>query len=73
MKLCKTCKHSSKDMYMPFDTCCRSVRVEQVDLQTGDKILGGWRSTRDEREPGRIMARLTGSCGKEGRFWEAKL
>ena len=33
--------------------------------------------TRDEivemaREAGRIMARLTGRCGKEGRFWEAK-
>lgn len=72
MKLCKTCKHSHTTLYVPFDTCCRSVRVKGIDLRTGDKIFGGWRPTRDEREPGRIMARLTGSCGKEGRFWEKR-
>ena len=72
MKLCKTCKHSQTAMYVPFDTCWRSVQIKGVDLRNGDEILGGWRSTRNERNPGRIMARLTGSCGKEGRFWEAK-
>ena len=72
MKLCKTCKHCHTAMYAPFDTCYRSVRVKGIDLRNGDETLGGWRSTRDEREPGRIMARITGSCGKEGRFWEAK-
>ena len=72
MNLCKTCKHSHTAMYVQFDACCRAVQIKGVDLRNGDEILGGWRSTRDEREPGRIMARLTGSCGKEGRFWEAK-
>ena len=72
MKLCKTCKHSRTTLYVPFDGCYRSVRVERIDLRTGDEILGGWRSTRNERNPGRIMARLTGRCGKEGRFWESK-
>ena len=68
MKLCKTCKHS----HVAPCTCCRSVQVKGVDLINGNNILGGWRSARGEREPGRILARLTGRCGEEGRFWEAK-
>ena len=73
MKLCKTCKHSHTAMYVQFDTCCRSVRVKGINPVTGDEIIGGWGSTMNEREPGRIMARLAGMCGKEGRFWEAKI
>lgn len=72
MKFCKDCKHSHRSMYVPFDTCSRSVRVIKIDLRTGDEIIGGWRSTRYERAFGRIIARLSGMCGKEGRFWEAK-
>jgi len=64
MKLCKTCKHSDTAMYVPFDTCCRSVQIKGVDLRNGDEILGGWRSTRNERNPGRIMAGLSGRFGK---------
>ena len=58
MKLCKTCKHNHTAMYVPFDTCCRSVRVTGIDLRNGDQVFSGWRSTKNEREPGRIMARL---------------
>ena len=72
MKLCKTCKHIHTAMYVQYDTCSRSVRVKGINLVTGDEIIGGWACTMNEREPGRIMARLTGMCGKEGRFWEAK-
>lgn len=70
MKLCKTCKHRV-DLYDAFEACARSVRI-RIDMQDGSEIIAGWRYTRDEREPGRIMARLNGSCGKEGRFWGAK-
>lgn len=72
MKLCKTCKHGSSSAYGTFDSCTRSVRVKKIDLRNGNEILGGWRDTMKERKPGRIMARLAGTCGKEGRFWEAK-
>ena len=72
MKLCKTCKHAHVGVIVPFDTCCRSVWTNGIDLRNGDQVFSGWRSTKNEREPGRIMARLTGRCGKEGRFWEAK-
>ena len=71
MKLCKTCKHGTSSTYGPFGLCARSVRVIKIDLQNGNEIIGGWRYTTKERKPGRIMARLTGMCGKEGRFWEA--
>lgn len=48
------------------------MRNDKIDLQNGNEIIGGWRYTTKERKPGRIMARLTGMCGKEGRFWEAQ-
>ena len=70
MKLCKTCKHSV-GYYATFDSCARSVRT-RIDMQDGSEIKAGWRTARLEREDGVIMARLNGSCGKEGRFWEAK-
>ena len=72
MKLCKDCKHGHVGVIVPFDTCCRSVWDKGIDLRNGDQVFSGWRSSKDERRPGRIMARLTGRCGKEGRFWEAK-
>ncbi|KMR91587.1 hypothetical protein FE62_15300 [Staphylococcus aureus] len=58
-------------MYGAFDSCARSVKI-RIDMQDGSEITTGWNTPRLEREDGRIMARLTGSCGKEGRFWEAK-
>lgn len=70
MKLCKDCKHS--DIRTAFDTCTRSVRVGEIDLRDGEKIMTGWRATWMERSHGRIVAWLTGACGKEGRFWEAR-
>ena len=70
MKLCKTCKHSV-GYYAAFDSCARSVRT-RIDMRDGSESKVGWRTARLEREYGVIMARLTGSCGKEGRFWEAK-
>ena len=70
MKLCKTCKHSV-GYYAAFDSCARSVRT-RIDMQDGSEIISGWRTPSLEREDGVIMARLNGSCGKEGRFWEAK-
>ena len=70
MKLCETCKHLV-DMYRAFDSCARSVKI-RIDMQDGSEIITGWRTPRLEREDGRIMARLNRSCGKEGRFWEAK-
>lgn len=70
MKLCETCKHLV-DMYGAFDSCARSVKI-RIDMQDGSEIITGWRTPRLEREDGRIMARLNRSCGKEGRFWEAK-
>jgi hypothetical protein len=70
MKLCANCRHSV-DKYEAFDSCARSVRT-LIDMQDGSEIKTGWRSARLEREDGVIMARLNGSCGKEGRFWEAK-
>ena len=70
MKLCKTCKHR-EELYEAFEACARNVRV-RIDMQDGSEIIAGWRSTREEREQGRIMARINRSCGKEGRFWEAK-
>lgn len=72
MRICKDCKHGTSFTYGSFGTCARSVRVIEIDLQNGNEIIGGWRYTMKERRPGRIMARLTGRCGKEGRFWEAK-
>lgn len=72
MKLCKTCKHCAME-YVPLDSCSRSVRVVEIDMRNGDEIKAGWKSTYYERESGYIMARLTMTCGKEGRFWEAKL
>lgn len=71
LKFCKSCKHSSEG-FMAFDTCNRSVVVKGHDLVNGRKVQEGWRATRDERSTGRLMARLTGTCGKEGRFWEEK-
>ena len=70
MKLCETCKHLV-GMYRAFDSCARSVKI-RIDMQDGSEIITGWRTPRLEREDGRIMARLNRSCGKEGRFWEAK-
>jgi hypothetical protein len=70
MKLCKTCKHSV-GKYAAFDSCARSVRM-RIDMQDGSESKAGWRTSSLEREDGVIMARLNGSCGKEGRFWEAK-
>ena len=70
MKLCKTCKHLV-GMYGAFDSCARSVRI-RIDMLDGSEIISGWRTPHLEREDGVIMARLNGSCGKEGRFWEAK-
>ena len=72
MKFCKDCKHASEFLF-PFDTCSRSVRADGFNPLNGEEIRVGWKSTTDEREFGHIMARLTGSCGKEGRFWEGKL
>ena len=71
MKLCNTCKHLV-DMYGAFDSCARSVRI-RIDMLDGSEIISGWRTPRLERGDGAIMARLNRSCGKEGRFWEAKL
>lgn len=71
MKLCKNCKHVDHGFAMNAH-CARSVRVKRIDMRDGREVRGGWKQTSDEREPGRIMARLTGSCGKEGRFWEKK-
>ena len=70
MKLCKTCKHLM-GMYGAFDSCARSVRI-RIDMLDGSEIISGWRTPRLERGDGVIMARLTGMCGKEGRFWEVK-
>lgn len=70
MKLCANCRHSV-DRCAALDSCARSVRT-RIDPRNGSEIKTGWRFARLEREPGRIMARLIGMCGKEGRFWEAK-
>ena len=70
MKLCVNCRHSA-DKYVAFESCARSVNT-RIDMQDGSEIKTGWVSARLERMDGIIMARLSGSCGKEGRFWEAK-
>ena len=70
MKLCVHCRHSS-DKYEAFDSCARSVRT-RINMQDGSEIKTGWRTASLERTYGLIMARLTGTCGKEGRFWEPK-
>lgn len=69
MRLCKDCKHT--ELY-ETEFCTRAVRIERIDLRDGREIRGGWRNTRIERKYARVMARLTGTCGIEGRFWEKR-
>ena len=66
MKLCKDCKYG--ETYDVF--FCR--RLERIELCHGEIDRDSWTYARLERRDGPLMSRLKGSCGKEGRFWEAK-
>lgn len=70
MKLCVNCRHSV-DRYATLDACARNVRT-RINMQDGSEIKTGWRTASLERTYGWVMARLAGTCGEEGRFWEAK-
>lgn len=75
MKLCRDCKNFvAKDDYR--ENRCHRPKFKETNPVTGEVTLtndDGWLSNcRLSREDGWFDARFMGSCGKEGRFWEAK-
>lgn len=69
IKLCKDCKH-----YIPeYNRCnyCRANNIGIIDMITGE-FSPLWIYCSTHREDSWIYARFNKTCGKEGRFWEAK-
>lgn len=68
-RICRDCRYSTSWITR---TTCDLKDVYETDLVTGIRILSRAFSCELERKHGRIRARLLGTCGKEGRFWEKK-
>jgi hypothetical protein len=69
MKLCKDCKHLNHNKW----SCERQVGVNISPIDGGiEPIYHRWIWAKVQRSQGKIWAWLTNSCGKEGKFWEAK-
>jgi len=66
MKICRDCKH-----YDAQANCTKKV-VEVIDIVTGIKTSTETRPCDIERTEGMLWSWFDGSCGKAGRFWEAK-
>ena len=74
-KLCKDCKHYvANEMGSGHDRCSKH---PSDDYHGGYALVRGESRLRlrycdMERREGWIESRLTGHCGSEGRWWEAK-
>lgn len=68
MKTCTTCKNFDYDS----GKCTRKQREIDAHPVYGYKLFTGATYAFEERWPGRLLARLSGECGKEGRFHTPK-
>jgi len=75
MKLCKDCKHHrDSDSSGQFDRCFAPKNLRFVNLVTGSKSAK-FSFCEIHRSPplaGWLGSRLSGSCGKAGRWFEPK-
>jgi hypothetical protein len=74
-KLCKDCKHCipDKSVGLPFANCARKPVIGGLNYHAVNGESGGdFASCAVQRSWGWFLARIYLSCGKEGRYWEAK-
>lgn len=69
VKLCKNCKHHSINNYWYSEELKREYAL--CDASTLDPVNGS-SECKNFRKGGKLLARLKGRCGKEGRYWEPK-
>jgi hypothetical protein len=82
LRLCKTCKHSSRDKKFSFDEstvgeyfCLRDMKIARTNPVTGDESYSGVRECeheRGERTHSVVWSQLGARCSEKGRFWKPK-
>jgi hypothetical protein len=82
LRLCKTCKHSSRDRKFSFDEstdgeyfCLRDMKIARTNPVTGQESYSGVRECeheRGERTHSVNWAQYGARCGEKGRFWKLK-
>ena len=68
IKLCKDCKHSINRFGMISFMLCK-LSIKDINICDGEVE---YHSCAYNRFDSPILARITGSCGKRGRFFEPK-
>ena len=77
-KFCVDCRHYRELEYSIFPRC--AIIYEQTEVVNLVSGKSSYRSTASfsedhcdsQRVPGKIMCRVRGRCGSEGRWWEPK-
>lgn len=66
MKFCKDCKHYIRNQNSFYDRCNRKNVIDPERINDLTSLCDR------QREDSWLMARLEGTCGREGRFYEPK-